>query len=126
MSRRSGVYNARRAYIRQHIDLIKKLPEPGEQWRSEAVPKALADRLLALKDRQIVHQVDRVYCQEWSRGRCVWETDADAYELLETTLEGDTNGILPCGHSAISNEPGVDGITCRICDRVHAREEVDV
>ncbi|WP_265112238.1 hypothetical protein [Halosolutus halophilus] len=112
-------------YIRRNAQRLLALPEPGERWRSDVIPDDLANQLVGLQNKGIVRRVDRVKCTEWSKRRCLWETDPDAYQRIQAVLEGnDRDGALPCGHSAIRNERGVDGVTCGVCGVVHDREEV--
>ncbi|MXV62103.1 hypothetical protein GS429_08520 [Natronorubrum sp. JWXQ-INN-674] len=123
---REGQPQSQVPYIRRNATLLQDLPEPGEQWRSKAISDELANRLVGLQNRGIVQRVDRIKCEEWSKRRCIWQTDRDAYGRIQTVLEeGDDNALLPCGHSAISNERDVDGVSCGVCGEVHDREEVD-
>ncbi|QCW03594.1 hypothetical protein [Natrinema pallidum] len=113
-------------FIRRNATLLAELPEPGEHWTAEIIPDKLANQLIGLENKEIVTFVDRVTSSKWKKPRNLWKTDPDAYEQILDILEGeDRDGLLPCGHSAINNERGVDGISCGVCNEVHARDDID-
>ncbi|WP_226479123.1 hypothetical protein [Natrinema amylolyticum] len=114
-------------FIRRNATLLAELPEPGEHWLAEQIPDELANQLIGLENKEIVTSVKRVTSSKWKKPRCLWETKPDAYQQIHDVLEGtDRDGLLPCGHSAIKNERGVDGISCGVCEEVHDRDDVDL
>ena len=113
---------ANKDYARHNYQLILSLPEPGEQFEH-------TDTDIPISEWCSITQtgiLDKIVPHQRRKGnRCsIWETNKAYYEIAKQKKENEENGMLPCGHNAITNERGVDGITCKICGEVHDKDEI--
>lgn len=126
VSQSTGGTNAQRGFLHRYGDIIRELPEPGEEWlaRDSGIDN-IESYLTQFRQNGAVKKVGETYAENCGSYIGIWKTSAHVYQLAHSPAHtrGDT-GILPCGHDAIRNERGVDGITCGVCGTVHDRSEV--
>ena len=127
MSKSERATRSQRDFLQKYGDIVRQLPEPGEKWLARDVDiDNIEFRMKALRINGAVEKVGRKYYESAGDYVNYWQTCPHLYRLAHTdTHSRNDSGILPCGHDAIRNERGVDGITCGVCEEVHDRSEVD-
>ncbi len=114
-------------YVVSNARLVAKLPEPGTTWTAneENLGDEHITRLAKFRRLGIVTRVGKFLSGGDYRYR--WETEEGPYQAACERVESETeNALLPCGHSALSNKRGVDGITCGVCGKLHDKSEVNL
>ncbi len=112
-------------WLRRHFREIEDLPKPGNKWTARDVD---FDRhmILRLKAKELIERVYDGTRSSDGRSNKFYRTTEEAYEALQMYLRKAerSDSVFPCGHSAILNERGVDGITCGECGKVYDKSEV--
>lgn len=121
----AGGTNALRGFLHRHGDSVRSLPEPGEKWLSRDIGVSGAV-LNVLHDNGAIEKAGKTYKVDCGEYVYYWRTKNYVYNLAHSPAHTrQDTGLLPCGHDAIKNERGVEGITCGVCGDVHDRAEVD-
>lgn len=116
-----------RTYLVSNPRLVANLPEPGKTWTAhgENLEDEHISRLAKFRRVGIISQVGKFSIGGDYRFR--WATEEGPYQAACARVKNEKeNALLPCEHSSINNERGVDGITCGVCGTVHEKSEVDI
>ncbi|WP_135823042.1 hypothetical protein [Halostella litorea] len=122
-----------RAWIRNNITRLAKLPAPDETFVVDDLAESL--RIQTLDEKEIVEQVGRQKLQYDEREddtpvyRTVkqWQVKEDAYHIIQQTLEAD-HDALPCSDVAPHTgfvTVGNDEYECKDCGTIHDRATIE-
>lgn len=113
-------------YIKTHVDDLARMPL-DETFTARDVP-IRKQRLSALVEKSVIEPVgEREYQRDNHQGvrtLLEWRVTDAARERIRERLANDRPEQLPCGHSGWRNERGVDGLSCKTCERVYPKAVV--
>ncbi len=112
-------------WLKGHFREITDLPKPGKKWTARDVDFG-REMVLKLRQKELIERVYDGTRSSDGRSNKFYRTTKEAYEALERYKRKAerSDSFFPCGHSAILNERGVDGITCGECGKVYDKSEV--
>jgi hypothetical protein len=113
-------------YIKTHVDDLARLPLEGT-FTARDIPIS-KQRLSALTEKSVIEAVGERIVERPENGSyrrlTEWRVTDAARERIAQQLANDRPEELPCGHSGWRNERGVDGLSCKTCDRVYPKAVV--
>jgi len=112
-------------WIKAHYHELDDLPEPGEPWTGKDTSLKYYE-ILELRNKGLIKRVWNGEREGSGSSYRYYYTPTETYDALETfkELSEKSDSVFPCGHNAIKNERGVDGITCGVCGSVYDKSEV--
>ena len=107
-------------WIRNNIEIVARLPEPGETWEINDVECLNSSLITKMRLQNVIES--RGWIDDKRRDAHNWETNEDAWEFAQHFIEH--SSFTPCGHTGIRCIESGELYECTFddCDETFGRE----
>lgn len=112
-------------YLTSHASELRELPAPEEHWEVAEVAEEIGSRFRRLQQTGVIEKVATRY--DTDSGQCRWRTRPAAYRRLQSILDEQHTGPMPCAAGECSGRRWINhgaDLECKECGTYWDVEQV--